>query len=94
MVLYFMTFKKKNVSKPGTGIALCIEKALALSGVAREDVNYINAHAASTPIADLKEYQAITRCFGNNPNVRRKLLMHVSLVIKQLDFHFVVINIF
>ncbi|EXC01340.1 3-oxoacyl-[acyl-carrier-protein] synthase II [Morus notabilis] len=54
----------------GTGIALCIEKALALSGVAREDVNYINAHAASTPIADLKEYQAITRCFGNNPNLR------------------------
>ncbi|GMN36784.1 hypothetical protein TIFTF001_006284 [Ficus carica] len=54
----------------GTSIALCIEKALAVSGVAREDVNYINAHAASTPIADLKEYRAITRCFGDNPNLR------------------------
>ncbi|CAK7356478.1 unnamed protein product [Dovyalis caffra] len=54
----------------GKGIALCIEKALALSGVAREDVNYINAHATSTPIGDLTEYQALVRCFGRNPELR------------------------
>ena len=54
---------------PGAGIALCIESALAQSGVAREDVNYVNAHATSTQSGDLKEYQALVRCFGNNPEV-------------------------
>ncbi|CAK9150094.1 unnamed protein product [Ilex paraguariensis] len=54
----------------GTGIVLCIEKALAQSGVSREDVNYVNAHAASTPVSDLKEYQAIIQCFGQNPQLR------------------------
>ncbi|KAK3022136.1 hypothetical protein RJ639_045275 [Escallonia herrerae] len=54
----------------GTGIVQCIEKALAQSGVAREDVNYVNAHATSTPSSDLKEYEAIIRCFGKNPVLR------------------------
>ncbi|XP_050103541.1 3-oxoacyl-[acyl-carrier-protein] synthase II, chloroplastic-like [Malus sylvestris] len=54
----------------GTGVALCIEKALAQSGVNREDVNYINAYATSTPTGDLKEYRALIRCFGNNPELR------------------------
>ncbi|KAF5767016.1 putative beta-ketoacyl-[acyl-carrier-protein] synthase II [Helianthus annuus] len=54
----------------GTGIALCIEKALAQSGVAREDVNYINAHATSTPSGDLNEYEAIIRCFGDNSQLK------------------------
>lgn len=73
-LLLMVSFFDANIyiSKPGTSIALCIEKALAVSGVARENVNYINAHAASTPIADLKEYRAITCCFGDNPNVRPK----------------------
>nr|XP_048329577.1 3-oxoacyl-[acyl-carrier-protein] synthase II, chloroplastic-like isoform X7 [Ziziphus jujuba var. spinosa] len=62
-----------HVTKPhpdGAGVALCIEKALEQSGVAREDVNYINAHAASTPTGDLKEYQALIRCFGMNPELK------------------------
>ncbi|KAG6477241.1 hypothetical protein ZIOFF_066493 [Zingiber officinale] len=54
----------------GTGIILCIEKALSESGVSREDVNYINAHATSTPAGDLKEYEALIRCFGKNPKLR------------------------
>ncbi|CAI9753707.1 unnamed protein product [Fraxinus pennsylvanica] len=54
----------------GTGIVLCIEKALAQAGVAREDVNYINAHATSTPSDDLKEYEAIICCFGQNTKLR------------------------
>lgn len=53
----------------GAGVILCIEKALANSGVSREDVNYINAHATSTPAGDLKEYQALIHCFGQNPEV-------------------------
>ncbi|XP_057976220.1 3-oxoacyl-[acyl-carrier-protein] synthase II, chloroplastic-like [Malania oleifera] len=54
----------------GTGIVLCIEKALAQAGIAREDVNYVNAHATSTQAGDLKEYQALIRCFGQNPELR------------------------
>lgn len=48
---------------------LCIEKALAQAGVSKEDVNYINAHATSTPAGDIKEYNALVHCFGNNPEV-------------------------
>ncbi|KAE8689151.1 synthase I [Hibiscus syriacus] len=54
----------------GIGAILCIEKALAQSGVLREDVNYINAHATSTPSGDIKEYQALLHCFGKNPELR------------------------
>ncbi|XP_050260609.1 3-oxoacyl-[acyl-carrier-protein] synthase II, chloroplastic-like [Quercus robur] len=54
----------------GAGVLLCVEKALAQSGVSREDVNYINAHATSTPAGDLKEYQALLQCFGQNPELR------------------------
>ncbi|GAA0146103.1 hypothetical protein LIER_06133 [Lithospermum erythrorhizon] len=54
----------------GAGIILCIEKALAQSGIRKEDVNYINAHATSTPAGDLKEYQALMSCFGQNPELR------------------------
>lgn len=54
----------------GTGVILCIEKALSQSGVSREDVNYINAHATSTPAGDLKEYNALLHCFGKNEELR------------------------
>ncbi|XP_040381994.1 3-oxoacyl-[acyl-carrier-protein] synthase II, chloroplastic-like [Oryza brachyantha] len=54
----------------GRGITLCIEKALADSGVAREEINYVNAHATSTQSGDVKEYEAIVRCFGQNPQLR------------------------
>ncbi|KAL0344996.1 UNVERIFIED_CONTAM: 3-oxoacyl-[acyl-carrier-protein] synthase II, chloroplastic [Sesamum radiatum] len=53
-----------------TGVILCIEKALSQSGVSKEDVNYINAHATSAPSGDLKEYQALIHCFGQNPELR------------------------
>ncbi|GMJ15738.1 ARABIDOPSIS BETA-KETOACYL-ACP SYNTHETASE 2, BETA-KETOACYL-ACP SYNTHETASE 2 [Hibiscus trionum] len=54
----------------GVGVILCIKKALAHAGVSRGDVNYINAHATSTPAGDIKEYQALLHCFGNNPELR------------------------
>ncbi|OVA08309.1 Beta-ketoacyl synthase [Macleaya cordata] len=63
---YHMTEPHPN----GRGTVLCIEKALAQSGVSREDVNYVNAHATSTQAGDLKEYQALIRCFGQNPYLR------------------------
>lgn len=53
----------------GTGVRLCIEKALAQSGVRPQDVNYVNAHATSTRAGDLQEYKALMRVFGENPEV-------------------------
>ncbi|KAG0550786.1 hypothetical protein BDA96_01G367400 [Sorghum bicolor] len=54
----------------GKGVILCIENALADSGVTKEDINYINAHATSTQMGDLKEFEALNRCFGQNPQIR------------------------
>ncbi|XP_059634681.1 3-oxoacyl-[acyl-carrier-protein] synthase II, chloroplastic-like [Cornus florida] len=54
----------------GAGVILCIEKALGQAGVSKEEVNYINAHATSTLSGDLKEYQALLHCFGQNPVLR------------------------
>ncbi|PHU19922.1 hypothetical protein BC332_11073 [Capsicum chinense] len=51
--LFYVLYKIES------GVVLYMEKALADSGVKREDVNYKNAHAASTPAGDLNEYQTI-----------------------------------
>ncbi|PHU25302.1 hypothetical protein BC332_03634 [Capsicum chinense] len=54
---------------PEGSVVLCMEKVLVQSRVKSEDVNYINAHVASTPAGDLNKYQAILHCFGENPEV-------------------------
>ena len=48
----------------GKGAALAIRRALESAGVGIEDVDYINAHAASTPLGDLAETKAIKAVFG------------------------------
>ncbi|CAN6571151.1 unnamed protein product [Malus baccata var. baccata] len=53
---------------------------LAQSGVSREDVNYINAYATSTPTGDLKDYRALIRCLGKNPervNSTKSMIDHL-----------------
>ncbi|XP_024313073.1 3-oxoacyl-[acyl-carrier-protein] synthase II, chloroplastic isoform X2 [Brachypodium distachyon] len=54
----------------GKGVILCVENALADAGVTKEDINYVNAHATSTQMGDLKEFEALVRCFGENPQLR------------------------
>ncbi|KAL1216696.1 3-oxoacyl-[acyl-carrier-protein] synthase II [Cardamine amara subsp. amara] len=54
----------------GAGVILCIERALANAGISKEKINYINAHATSTPAGDIKEYQALAHCFGQNPELK------------------------
>jgi 3-oxoacyl-[acyl-carrier-protein] synthase II len=50
----------------GLGAVLAMEGALKDSGLSPEDVNYINAHATSTPVGDISECKAIGKVFANN----------------------------
>jgi 3-oxoacyl-[acyl-carrier-protein] synthase-1 len=50
------------VSPSGEGAVRCMKMALAGVG---EKVDYINPHATSTPIGDLKEIEAIREVFGD-----------------------------
>jgi len=53
------------ISHPqGEGLALAMRRALDSARLAPRDVNYINAHATSTPIGDLSEIRAIKTVFG------------------------------
>ncbi|KAL0683449.1 hypothetical protein Bca4012_050297 [Brassica carinata] len=54
----------------GAGVIICIERALAHAGITKEQINYVNAHATSTPAGDLKEYKALVHCFGQNPELK------------------------
>ncbi len=49
----------------GREILRCMENALREGGVTPEQVDYINAHATSTPLGDKVECQAIQKLFGN-----------------------------
>lgn len=52
------------ISHPeGTGLRNAMNRALKASGVAPAEVDYINAHATSTPIGDLSEVKAIRAIF-------------------------------
>ncbi len=55
-----------NPRQDGEGVRLCIERALADAGVAKERVNYINAHATSTPAGDMAEYEAVRSVFSGD----------------------------
>jgi 3-oxoacyl-[acyl-carrier-protein] synthase II len=48
----------------GAGAALAMENALRDAGIAPGDVQYLNAHATSTPLGDKAESLAIRRAFG------------------------------
>ena len=57
--------------KDGTGVQLCIEKALKNAGIEKERVNYINAHATSTHVGDIAEAAAIKGAFQEHtPNIK------------------------
>lgn len=53
-------------SPDGAGAAKCMELALKSSGLAKEDIGYINAHGTSTHYNDLYETMAIKKVFGDH----------------------------
>jgi 3-oxoacyl-[acyl-carrier-protein] synthase II len=48
------------------GVVEMMRQALARSGVAPEDIDYINAHGTSTPLGDAAETKAIKEVFGDH----------------------------
>lgn len=50
----------------GSGVAHCIELALQDAGIEKEEINYINAHATSTPLGDMAEVRGIHHVFGTH----------------------------
>ena len=47
----------------GQGLARAMRRALAAAGVAIEEIDYVNAHATSTPAGDLSETRALQQVF-------------------------------
>lgn len=59
-----------HISTPNVdGPALAMERALKQSGLSAKDIDYINAHATSTPIGDANEAKAIYEIFGSETPV-------------------------
>ncbi|MFP3834279.1 beta-ketoacyl-[acyl-carrier-protein] synthase family protein [Chryseobacterium sp. SIMBA_028] len=55
-----------HISTPNVdGPALAMDRALEQSGLKASDIDYINAHATSTPIGDANEAKAIYEIFGS-----------------------------
>ena len=53
-------------SENGQGAFLAMEKALKISGLQKENIDYINVHGTATPNNDLSEGIAMIRIFGEN----------------------------
>jgi 3-oxoacyl-[acyl-carrier-protein] synthase-1 len=57
------------ISHPdGEGLRTAIENALRYSEVAPDEVDYVNAHATSTPIGDISEAKALKAIFKASPS--------------------------
>lgn len=52
----------------GEGAVIGMELALEEAEITPDQIDYINAHATSTPTGDLSELKAVEKVFGINPN--------------------------
>eukprot|EP00183_Erythrolobus_madagascarensis_P003185 CAMPEP_0185850172 /NCGR_PEP_ID=MMETSP1354-20130828/4404_1 /TAXON_ID=708628 /ORGANISM="Erythrolobus madagascarensis, Strain CCMP3276" /LENGTH=432 /DNA_ID=CAMNT_0028550819 /DNA_START=128 /DNA_END=1429 /DNA_ORIENTATION=+ len=74
-------FHMTNPRQDGAGVRACIENALADAGVGVSDVDYINAHATSTPAGDMAEFRAVRSVFkgdvsGLRMNATKSMIGH------------------
>lgn len=48
----------------GIGVAACMQAAIENAGCRPDDIDYVNAHATSTPLGDINETQGLKLVFG------------------------------
>jgi 3-oxoacyl-[acyl-carrier-protein] synthase II len=56
-------------SEDGSGASLSISRAISDAGISTNDIDYINAHATSTPLGDLAECNAVKSIFDIPPPI-------------------------
>jgi len=52
----------------GAGALRAMQLALRDAGLNKEEVDYLNVHATSTPVGDVSEIHAVTQLFGPTPH--------------------------
>src|SRR5690606_37172520 len=67
---YGFSSNGEHISTPNVeGPVKAIEMALQQAGLTPGDIEYINAHATSTPMGDANEARALSQLFGSGPYV-------------------------
>ena len=56
-------------SEDGTGASLSISRAISDADISTNDIDYINAHATSTPLGDIAECNAVKSIFDLPPPI-------------------------
>ena len=66
IMAYAFSSDGSHVTTPsGAGAARCVRTALKRAGISAGEVEYVNAHAAGTPVGDQVEAKAILEVFGS-----------------------------
>ena len=68
VVGYGMSGDAHHITAPaadGNGAVRCMKTAIGRSGLAPDDIGYVNAHGTSTPLGDEIEMEAVKRVFGD-----------------------------
>jgi len=63
-----------GMPEDGDGCFRAMENALKSARLAPHDIEYVNAHATSTPLGDVTESRAIQRLFGEHANSHKLLV--------------------
>ena len=64
---YGVSADAHHITQPrpdGAGALLAMQRALDESGVAADEIDYVNAHGTATPLNDVLETRALKALFG------------------------------